>query len=276
MSTGLMVSSRVRPSWEFQVSSIIWRILPAGTEYVIGEIRDGGKKTVSFFAVGLDDGRPRWEGNPAPEKWWTGIESVHGNILVLHEYPVPSMPDHRKIFAVDLPTGELLWTNEELAFSFALGDTFYASKDYFDRRAFYGLDAATGRVGEEVPAERIQELMTRRPAGWEGHIGIPLPDDTVSAAATGRLGRTATLFPGESLRYGGVEVACCYETVGSPDTAPPLREHLFVVDAGSGEFLFHDVVCDQLSGPVPGTFFRMGDSILYVKNRSTLRSLAIS
>jgi len=270
-----MVSSRIRPAWDFKASSTIWRILPAGVDYVVGEIRDGEKKTVSFFCVRLEDGRRCWEGNVIPEKWWAGIEAVHGNILFLHEYPVPSMPDHRKIFAIEIPTGKLLWTNEELAFSFGLDGKVYASKDLFERRAYYGLDAVTGTVGEEVPPEEIQSLLTLRRDGWGGHVEIPTVGEVVPDAAGGMLDPSAELIPGDSLRCGEVEIVTCYEKDQGPALQPSIREHLFVVDTTGGEVLFHDVVCDRLSGPVPGTFFRVGERILYIKNRSILRSLPL-
>jgi hypothetical protein len=268
-----MVSDRVRPAWEFRAASAIWRILPAGEEYIVGEVRDSGKKTVSFFAVRLDDGRRCWEGNVLPEKWWAGIEASHGTTLFLHEYPVPSMPDHRKIFAVDIPTGNLLWKNEELAFSFASDDGVYGSRDFFDRRAYYKLDEATGETGEEIPTETIVLLMARKPAGWGEHIEMPGTDEEIPAVVGAHPGLSADPLPGESLRRGDVVVLTCFDRIPGSGQGPSMREHLFVI-SGSG-VLFHDVACDGMTGPVPGTFFRFRDRVLYIKNRSILRSLAI-
>jgi len=266
-----MVSDRVHPAWDFKASSSIWRILPAGEDYIVGEVRDREKKSVSFFSVRLEDGRRCWEGNVLTERWWAGIEAVHGSTLFLHEYPVPSMPDHRKVFAVDIPTGKLLWKNEDLAFSFATDDGVYGSRDFFDRRAYYKLDTATGEAGEEVAPEVIDRLMSLKPVEWGDHIEFPRADEGLPAAVGGHPALSAELLPGESLRRGDVSVLTCYDRV--PGSAPAVREHLFIV--AGGDVLFHDLVCDGLAGPVPGTFFRHRDRILYIKNRTLLRSLSI-
>ncbi len=270
-----MVSFRVRPAWDFRASSTIWRVLPAGGDHVVGEIRDGGKKTVSFFSVGLEDGRCCWEGNALPEKWWAGIEAVHGTTLFLHEYPVPSMPDHRKIFAVDVPTGKLLWKNEELAFCLATDDGVYGSKDFFDRRAYYRIDSATGEVGEEVTPETMRQVMARRPPGWGGLVDLPVADAAVHPAAACHPAVSADPLPGESIRHGEVVVMTCYDQEHGAETGRAVREHLFVVHDSAGDVLFHDTTCAGLAGPVPGAFFRVRDNLLYIKNRSILRSLSL-
>jgi len=220
-----------------------------------------------------------WQGNALPQKWWAGMEAVHGDTLFLHEYPVPSMPDHRKIFAVDIMTGRLLWANEELAFSFAAGDRVYGSKDFFDRRAFFELDIASGRECGEVSADRIRALMSDLPVGWGPDVEFPAGADEVPLPAARFLEKTAGTLPGDTLRWGAVEVVTCFEAVPGPGPTPSMREHLFVIGkpvASTGATLFHDVVCEGLSGPVPGTFFRVGKRVLYVRGRFTLRSLAIA
>jgi len=270
---GAMVSDRIRPAWDFEASSSIWRVLPAGDDYIVGEVRDREKKAVSFFSVRLEDGRRCWEGNVLTEQWWAGIEAVHGSTLFLHEYPVPSMPDHRKIYAVDIPTGKIRWKNEELAFSFATDDAVYGSRDFFDRRAYFKLDAVTGEAGEEVPAEVIERLLAVKPAGWGDHVEIPRADDEFPAGIAGHPALAADPLPGESLRRGDISVLTCYDRAPGSGSGPSVREHLFVVDRG--DVLYHDLVCDGLTGPVPGTFFRHRDRVLYIKNRSLLRSLSV-
>jgi len=267
----LMVSSRIRPLWDFSVSATIWRILPAGDGYLVGESRDAESKTVSFFCLTLSDGRRCWEGNPLSEKWWAGIEGVHGKTLYLHEYPQPSMPDHRKIYAVDIPGGHLLWKNEELAYAFASGGSVFGSKDYFDRRAYFELDAATGAERGEVPADTIAQLMAGLTTGWGAGVEMPEPDDSPVPALPGA---REEVTPGDRIRCGAVDVRTCF--TGDRERGSPVTEHLYVTSVPGGEVVYHDVACEGLSGPVPGTFFRAGDAILYIRNRSTLRSLAIA
>lgn len=264
----------VGPTWEYPAAGLIWRILPVEGRLIVGEERDPSNRSASIFCIGLNDGAVIWRGVRPGESWWTGIETVHRGVVVLHEYPVPSMPDHRRIIAVDLRTGRKLWENGDLAFAFASGSTVYGSKELFDRRVFYELDLATGAVRRELPAGEAGEL--REPeAAWGPEVGFPLPAAEIPAAVAAAFGRGARIEPGETLTYDDIDIVNCYETTTGGDPNRALREHLFVVDASAGTVVHRDVVCDALARPAGTTFIRVADRVVYVKDRSRLRSFVI-
>lgn len=262
--------------WNFRTAGNIWKIIPADPGLIVGEERDLAGKTVSYFCVALDDGRVKWQGKRLAESWWTGIESVHRGILFIHEYPVPSMPDHKKILAIDTQTGDTLWENPDLAFGFAVGASVYASKELFDRKAYYELDLMTGAVKREIPSDDLLALRAEPGPGWGGDVQFPdwIPDP--AAPVRGAFPDGVELQPGESLSHDGAEITTCYEVLPPAAGARKLREHLFVIDVRSGALVFRDVVCDDLSLPAGSTFFRVEERILYVKDRTTLRSFTIS
>ncbi len=262
--------------WEFRTAGNIWKIVPAEGRLIVGEERDPEKKTVTFFCVALDDGRVRWKGKSMAESWWIGIETAHRGILFIHEYPVPSMPDHKKILAIDALTGNSLWEDGELAFGFASGASVYASKELFDRRAFFELDLMTGSVVREVGADALHSLRAAPEAGWG--LDVQLPEGTTEPpeAVRAAFPPTVALEPGETLRYNDMNISNWYEVRPGEGTGRKLCEHLFVIDERSGALLYRDVVCDGLSLPAGSTFFRVEERILYVKDRTTLRSILLS
>jgi hypothetical protein len=263
-------------SWDFTVGGIIWRILPADGRLIVGEERDAAKKSASLFCVGLDDGAVRWKGLRLGEEWWTGIETVHRGVIIAHEYPVPGMPDHRNIIAIDARTGGRLWENRDLAFAFASGDRVYGAREFFDRRAFYEADLATGALVREVPVDEARAIRDSAGAGWGMDVQLPLPSDSLAPALREAFPPGTEVAPGETLMHNDTHISNCYES--RPDGAPgrTLREHIFAIDAGTGAVLRRDVVCDGLAYPAGTTFFRAEGRVLYVKERSTLRSFAIS
>ncbi len=264
-----------RGLWEFRTAGNIWKIVPAEGRLIVGEERDLAEKTVSYFCVSLDDGRVLWKGKRPPEPWWTGIETVHRGILFIHEYPVPSMPDHRKILAIDTRTGDSLWENAELAFGFAGDASVYASKELFDRKAFYELDLLTGAVIREIPPHDLQTLRAGTGTGWGADVQFPEWTPEPPGAVRAAFPPAVALEPGEALSYALSDVSTWYEVLPATDGGRKLREHLFILDRRSGSLRFHDVVCDGLLLPAGSTFFRMEERLLYVKDRTTLRSLTL-
>lgn len=266
----------VRGLWDYHAAGTIWRILPAGERLIVGEERDTSAKTVSYFCVALDDGRVIWRGKQTGGRWWSGIEAVHRGLVFIHEYPVPSMPDHRKIFAIDLRTGVQAWENGELAFGFAREGAVYASRELFDRRQFFELDLRTGSVVREVPADALAELRPGPYPEWEMDVEIPGPSGDPPGGVRAAFPAGTTLEPGESLRRGSAEVSNWYEVRTDGDGRRMLREHLFALDASAGGVMFHDIVCDGLSLPTGTSFFRAEERIIYVRERTTLRSFALT
>jgi hypothetical protein len=260
-----------RDHWDFTASGIIWKILPCEGRLIIGEERDPARKTMSLFCVRLDDGSVVWKGLTPGDNWWTGIEVVHRGVIIAHEYPVPSMPDHGSIIAIDAARGERLWENRDLAFAFASGGTICGSKDLFDRRAFFEVDPATGASGRELTANEARSLRDSGEAGWGMDVGIPVPSGEVPDHVRASFPPSTGLLPGEILMHNDTEISNCYES----RPAGALREHIFAFDARTGSLLRRDVVCDGLSVPAGTTFFRAEGRILYVRDRSTLRSFAL-
>ncbi len=266
----------VRGLWDYNAGGNIWKIIPTEGRWIIGEERDLAKKLVTFFCVSLDDGRVRWQGKRVAQEWWTGIEAVHQGVLFIHEFPVPSMPDHKNIIAIDASSGDPLWENPELTFVSANGASVFGSKEFFDRRAFFELDLFTGEIIREMTADELRAVRQDPGTGWGVEVANADLVPELRAPVAGVFPAGALLEPGGALLADRAEVCNWYEVLPAGDRGRTLREHLFVLDGATGEIRFHDIVCDGLALPAGATFFRAGDRIVYVRNRTTLRSFSLS
>ena len=117
---------------------------------IVGEEREIESRTVSFFCVELSGGRSLWKEKEYGEQWWTGIETVYRDTLLLHGYASPDMPEHRGITAVDIATGELLWRNDEVTCAAAVRGHIRALRGHPGTRTAVELDRRTGAVLREL------------------------------------------------------------------------------------------------------------------------------
>lgn len=98
-------------------SSPVWRMeIDQQTATILLEIRNEADKHVSFASVDLHSGKVNFKDLTTPERWLTGIEAAFNGVLLLHNYQSANGPVHKAITAVDVHTGEVLWSNYSLAF----------------------------------------------------------------------------------------------------------------------------------------------------------------
>ena len=93
----------------------IWRLIPSASKennWVV-ETRSGTLKTLSFYFLSTD--YKLVELNTSLD-WWTGIEALNGNIILVHGYLQEDLPIHKGIKAFDAIKNEWLWENEFVVF----------------------------------------------------------------------------------------------------------------------------------------------------------------
>src|SRR5436309_6488000 len=154
----------IEPVWTFSTNATLWRLLPSRNGYFVGEDRDTSEKKVSFFCLDQQGGRICWSGVRFDEPWWIGLEAIHQGRVFVHEYAAPDMPDHKKIFALDLATGTLLWSTEELKFVAAHEERIYAAREHHEERQFFELDAESGTSLRQIDAGYLNVLRESIPA----------------------------------------------------------------------------------------------------------------
>ena len=157
----LLKRGGLRPSWEFTTQGDIWRLHPASGGRLVGEERDAVRKAVSFFCLDLTAGKPMWAGRNFGEPWWTGIEAVHEETVIIHGFATPDLPEHRGVAAVDLVTGDLLWQDAAIAYWGATGDCVYAGRVARGGMISEEIEIRTGRVGRELGSGDEEDALCR-------------------------------------------------------------------------------------------------------------------
>ncbi|MCU0453703.1 MAG: DUF4905 domain-containing protein [Bacteroidetes bacterium] len=247
---------RISPIWSFTPGGILWRLLPTTTGGFVGESRDSEALRVSFFHIEARSGAARWKDRAWGEPWWTGLETVHGSVAILHEFAKPDMPDHGRIHVVDLATGDLLWSAAELTFAAAAGDRLLATRlDAVDRQQLI-LDLRSGeQVGLRDPSVDADEWTLSSGALHAAAEALQFPEPIAPANGDPNGGSTE-----EEIRGNGWKVLGSYEVISA---AGPLtmRQRLRVFDA-KGRSVFDQVIHSSARSVVHDTFF-VWDGILY-------------
>jgi hypothetical protein len=269
----------VEIAWEYSVNGILWRLLPSDNGYLILEDRDVEAKSVSFACIRSSTGEVCWDNIRFGEQWWMSIEAVHGNFVFLHEYATPDMPDHKKITVVDLVSGDILWSNDELKFMFAYEQSMYVLKDEYDIRHFFEVDLQNGEVLREIDDQYLAVLRETVSGNKVDHIEFPMtfnnetvPDALVKSIVvlTEHVDNIGLI---EYLEKGEFFVVSYYENISPVLTKQLFRQHLAVLHKEKNRIVHKDVLTSDALMNVPDTFFGLGDAVLYIKNKKTLMSI---
>ena len=265
---------KLEPSWEYNAEGIIWRLHPAAGGLILGEERNIGSRTATFFCV--DPSGTLWNRKNFGEQWWTGIETVHRGVLFLYGFATPDLPGRKGITAVDCTTGEILWNNKELTFVAPGVETIYSSRDAIDGPIVAEIDHRTGSPVREVG--RGSDAARQVPRSGDGIEDTEYPqvllDDDASPLSTlvRKLSATAaTGCPVEFGEQGPYLVVVYHREKGSERGEPPafIRE-LEVVDRATETPVMRSTLDRELPAPAYNSFL-VHDGVLYfVRERKTL------
>ena len=276
-------SKKLDPAWTFRTKGVCWRLLPTRNGLIVGEDRDVESKSVAFFCIDRLSGNVAWSDLRFPAQWWIGLESVQRNVVLLHEYATPDMPDHQKIIAVDLFTGQRLWEDPELKFLFAIENRLFAVRQELERPRFFELDLETGARSLEVDSSKLDLLRATTPADQYdfvsyasslgeggGNLAPFEPAMAQEVAKARRPEHAEVLLMGGKLAFG------YYDNLSSDPLKPSFRQHLSVLSPDAKQPLFEDTPAAVAAVPVPDTFFGIGEMLYYIREKSAVVALNLS
>jgi hypothetical protein len=276
-----LLRRRLDPAWEYSTRGIIWRIFPSGSGHFIGEERDLTAKTVAFFCLERKTGKILWEGMRSSDPWWITVDSVHKDVVFLHGYAEPDMPEPRRIFAHDLHDGRLLWTDETLRFLFAAEDSVYAVREETLGPKFFRVGLRDGLVVEELQADDVHRLRRMNPADDQAGTRFPVPVGAVTetGAIAGIIGgkkfRSPAIAGLEYLEAGDATVVGYYEKYINKQSEERLMHHLALYRA-DGKELLDEIVDTDVVAPVPDSFFSLADMLYFIRSKHVLTGVRIS
>lgn len=284
----LFDQSKLSPAWSYAAHGTIWRILFSDSGEILGESRDPEKKQATFFCLDEQTGAVRWQDVRLSEPWWVGIDAVHRNLVLLHEFANPSMPEHKGIIVLDLTTGKELWRNDELTFWFAFQDFVYAYTPQFEQRVGYKLSMENGTIVEEyresldeVNHLRHRSLMEQK-SQQEHEYCFPklFEEESLSPDVVLWLKRTVKNVP----VHGGIEYIqyppyflTNFFAAGRSSTpeSPMLENHFFVYDTTKNKEVFRELLISDAKAPTPDSFFVKSGTAYFIKNQNILTALRL-
>jgi hypothetical protein len=263
--------------WTYHTEGVLWRVLHSSLGIIVGEKRNEKKKEAGFFAIDARTGKVLWDISVAEAPWWIGIEAVERETLLLHQFAQPDRPEHKGIFAYDVPTGMKRWQQQDLTYWFHRADSVMAIRQYYERRVCVELNMLTGDVTEEFEDFNSLSELRRDSSTVQQGFQFPIPFDVEHSdqdvVAAVRENVSLQRIP-DSLEYAqqdGIVILDYYVRKGSfDDKMPRLENHLDVVHLRSGDRIYSDIINRESKVPVPDSFFVKDQFLFYVKDNTEL------
>jgi hypothetical protein len=271
--------------WAYHANGIVWRVQFTSRGRIVGECRDRDKKIASFFCLDEQSGKPLWKDLRLEEPWWVGVEGVAGEVILLHSYAKPDMPEHKGILAFDVEGGTLRWRNDDVSFWFSSEENVYAYRDFFERRVGYELDVRTGEIRRTFD-ESLSEMQALRHRVLDQQTApeVVLPE-ILSGSPDDSL-----LLPLVNKTMKGKESAGSIEFIKEPgfllfnyhvrdrnsaEGALTFENHFFIYRYPQGERIFFDVIGSNLTAYVPDSFFIHRPRIFFIKDQRVLTAIRL-
>jgi hypothetical protein len=267
-------------AWEYSTAGLLWRLLPSPGGVFVLEDRNIDAKTVTFAGLDMLSGAVLWKNVAVEERWWVSIERVEGDMVILHGYGTPDMPDHRKMYVLGLRTGVLLWQNTELALLFVDGPRVYAARDEFEGRRYFELALDSGTVIRELPEDELDAIREASAAPPEELAEFPQPcgdlrdlDEDLRRLVGSMAAAHASPGLIELLRKREFEAVAVHLNTSADPARPSFTQRLTV--RRSGATVFEDAMNTGAAVSAPDGFFTVDDMLYYIKDQRILRALPL-
>lgn len=271
--------------WAYNANGIVWRVHFASRGRIVGESRDRDKKVASFFCLDEQSGKPLWKDLRLEEPWWVGMEGVVSDVVLLHTYAKPDMPEHKGILAFDAESGAQRWRNGDMTFWFGSDDSVYAYRDFFQKRVGYEIDLHTGELRRTFD-ESLAELhaLRRQALEQQASVEVILPEILDGSP------EESSLLPIVNKTTKGKEIAGNVEFIKEPGFllfnyhvrernsavgSPTYENHFFVYRFPQGARIFFDVIGLNLMAYAPDSFFIRRPRLYFIKDQRVLTAIRL-
>jgi len=280
----LFKEKQLKPAWNFDAGTLIWRIFFTSNNIVIGETRNQETRSTSFFCVDLLSGKPLWQNIGFDEPWWIGVEAVHKKWMILHGFVRPDMPEHRGIRVIDIESGKLLWRNDDFSFWFIDDEKLYAHKYLFEKHIGCELDINTGTVLNEqfdsldVLQNLRQKVLKNEYESQQSVIYSEVFNENEAELVIKTVVKRITedkALEGwiEYLTYRDILIVSHYRYAQNQTEASLLNNILSVYALQNEQKLYSEIIADKLNAPSPDSFFVKDDLLFFIKHKTILTAL---
>jgi len=274
------------PVWEFSPGGLIWKLQPTRTGLLFGESRDVENKRLTLFAVSASDGAPRFHDLELHEPWWIALETVIGDVAVMHRYPRPDLPTAVGAVAVDSRDGRILWTDETIRILCGVEEIALAQRgSSFEYEELLFVDLGSGTVLEEIGgnierAVAFQSLCDDRQR-WSGWIpASQLTEEhprfeSLSAIVSRSIGDRRGAI--ETAEFGGHTVLAVHER--SRRSAQAMLsgtvDGVLLVVAGN-DVIYRETIVRDAPAPSEDGFFIWNGMVIFIREGRTLVAIDLN
>lgn len=249
----------IQPHISEQFDGDIWRLeIDEFSDTIFVEVRNSAEKQVSFSAISLVSGKAHFKNFTTPERWLTGIEAAFDGVLLLHNYQSETGPEHKGLMAIDALSSKTLWSNYTLGFDHLTVDGPVLYDAHFHPRQLFLADIKTGAT------KRVYEPSVYRAL----KNSVVVPNITGAEVAVGLL----LIHPfGERvhyLEYNNLRIVSLHAL-----KAGALTQSIFIIDGVNK--IYEDLINSGIQKLQPEAFIMHKNRLIYIKNRSELKVLAL-
>ncbi len=266
--------------WNYKVKNIIWRVLPFHDSLIVGEVRDTTNKDSSFFCLESASGKILWSDIKFEEPWWIGIDDISSDVIIFHKFAQPDLPLHKQIIAVDIRSGNVLWTNYEVSFICTSAEYLFGNKEEFDRKINFQINILTGEIVKELTPDDIKSVIEKSKIAKHKYFQSPdifSIDRIANPVVISFIQKQKNTKLIESIEYLKVKsyfiIGLC-ENISSNDGQNKIIERVIILDE-NGEKLFTDTIIESGNLPMLPNYFVKDNILYYVKNKNKLNAIRI-
>lgn len=238
----------------------IWRMeIDEISDAICLEIRREEEKKVCFASLSLTTGQVYFKELETPERWFTGIEAVFNGVLLLHNYQSETGPVHKGIVAVDVFTGDILWSNYTFAFDHLTIEGPVVYDTHIQPKKLFLTDVRTGDTRRIYPPSVHREL--------DNSVVVP------ELVAPGSLGlQFLKVHPYGNivhyLEYNNYRIVSLHALKGGL-----LTQWLYLMNGD--DVVYEDVLNTDIQKMQPEAFILHKSRLIYTRNKTELKVLTL-
>jgi len=284
----LFARNKLKPHLTYSQKGNINRLFLSGSNIVVCETRDMQVKEVYLFSLNYLTKEVYLRDYQLDEKWWISIENVNDDIIFLHTFKRPDMPEPLGIKAIDIKSGSLMWENKDLVFYFSTNDKVFAFKQLFEKRVFHRLNALTGEVEEEYRDSSFDLSLSllkdeQERAQYRNYLNTDVfslqsavKDDEVNEYLSFRFNKIVTLGDVEFIRCGDILIYNFHISRGinlKNINETYYSNRLEIYDLNAKRITYQDTLNDKVLTYVPDSFFIKDDVLFYIREKKELMAI---
>ncbi|MCE6991619.1 DUF4905 domain-containing protein [Dyadobacter sp. CY323] len=258
--------------FSYRFSQNIWRILPdsdGGNNLWVIELRDATEKKVSFAVIDIAKEELVWEGAPDGTDWWSSLTAFSNQLIYLHNYRFPEIPEPTDLIAFSGRSGDMLWElPNHVLVSVLDNETIEIAQKQGDRFIKKFVNAATGELlpAFEKPAADTNEILLVEPVRYrKGNDYFEKLQAFIKERTNGHIASGIDYL--ERRPY----VIFSYYIYEQDKTVQYL---LIVTD--QNQLVLHEKLSDERDGMGRSTMILKASTLVYLKNNNEFSSLTLS